>query len=116
MDNIMSYKESLLLASKGFNKKCKEYYISEVLIHSVAEWSNDEFLYNSSCVAPNIYQVAEWLREEKKIHISVEVTQIYYYFTISFIPNCNKVSSDKKFFTFEEALKEAINFVINTLI
>lgn len=115
---ILNFKISKALKALGFNEPCNSYYFYQKLYSTIVTWYNSGDKYTESaeyCTAPTIYQVGKWLREEKKIHISVEVTQIYYYFTISFIPNCNKISSDKKFFTFEEAFKEAINIVINII-
>lgn len=118
--NIVSFETAYIIKEKGFNYPCKGYYFFEKYSSSLATWYNtDGISYISEakyCTAPTIYQVAEWLREIHNIHISVEVSQIYYYYTISLIPNGKiKLESSNKFFTFEEAFKEAINFAITLI-
>ena len=108
-----------LLRDKGYNEPCKYYFIKNVLYESLIEWKNDDFIFKyepSFCIAPNAYLVLEWLRKAHHIHISIEVSQIYYYFTISHIPNGNKLISNKKYETYTEALLDSILYTLNNLI
>lgn len=119
INNIVSFETAYLLKNKGFNEICNSHYFYKKLYPTIVRWTNSEDKYTAEatyCTAPTIYQVAEWLREIHNIHISIEVSQIYYYYTISLIPNGKiKLESSNKYFTFEEAFKEAINFTLTLI-
>lgn len=119
MHPIINNNMALLLKQKDFNEQCTHYYLNGKLCDSLLKWTNNEFLFsynNTYCTAPDIYQVAKWLRENHSLHITIESSQIYYYFTIKHMPNSNKVMSDKKYDSFEMCFNDCLLFVIQNLI
>lgn len=90
----------------------------------------DEFEYSfedfddRDCVCPTISQVLKWLREEKKMHIIVEIADSGWYYTI--YPNIRwengKLKSDTYIMSFknkesyEQAAVSGIEYVLGNLI
>lgn len=76
------------------------------------------------CVCPTISQVLKWLREEKKIHIIVEISDSGWYYTL--YPNVRwengKLKSDTYIMSFkhkasyEQAALAGIEYVLDNLI
>ena len=143
---IVSFEIAKKLKEKGFKEKCLTYYdvddnvwllyntqytdetfpcqYTDLLIsHNAGEGSQ---LDNSdNCVdAPTISQVLKWLREEKKIHLIVEIADSGWYYTS--YPNIRwengKLKSDtyimsfKNKPTYEQAALAGIEYVIDNLI
>lgn len=107
------------LKEKGYNELCDGYYLYNIYRDSLLKWRNNEILFkfeHTYYTAPTVYSVAEWLRNTHKIHLSIEVSQVYFYFTISTIPNGNKLKSNKIYESFEEAYQEGLLYILQYLI
>lgn len=80
--------------------------------------------YMDDIAAPTISQVLKWLREEKKIHIIVEISDSGWYYTL--YPNVRwengKLKSDKYIMSFKhkvsykQAALAGIDYVLDNLI
>ena len=80
-------------------------------------------LSNEVIIAPTISQVLKWLREEKKMHIIVEVADSGWYYTV--YPNIRwengNLKSDKYIMSFkkkdsyEQATLAGIEYVLDNL-
>ena len=84
--------------------KCREYYDYEDF---------DEYDY----IAPTISQVLKWLREEKKIYVSVEVEREdwFEYKIVQTIKNTRRTST-RVCETYIEAILAGIEYVLDNLI
>ena len=120
---VVSFEIAKKLKEKGFKEKVNAYYGKHENIFDVhpALDMNDAD-YRAS--APTISQVLKWLREEKKIHIIVEIADGGWYYTI--YPNIRwedgKLKSDKYIMScknkssFELAVLAGIEYVLDNLI
>lgn len=92
------------------------------LIWNIGAYEKDYFGENIPC--PVISQVLKWLREEKKIHLIVEISDSGWYYTL--YPNVrwenDKLKSDNYIMSFknktsyEEAVFAGIEYILNDLI
>lgn len=110
MEDFVTYQITKKLKEKGFPIKCKE------IIYG------DNGLFAPT--TPTIEQVLKWFREEKNIHLIVEIADSGWYYTL--YPNVRwedgKLKSDKYIMSFknknsyEEAALAGIEYVLDKLI
>lgn len=131
MEEFITFEIANKLKEKGFKKKCFKHFYPN---------SNDWFLsscpeccnYSSYVDAPTISQILKWLREEKKIFITVNIAYCYeddenpfptnlkmkpilkgYYYSIWDLNNLNDKNGHSKYFESPElAYLTAINEII----
>ena len=126
------------LREKGFKDKCLATYnncgefeyneLESFEIESIV--STDSLLYSQNNVgsnfwtdAPTISQVLKWLREEKKIHIVIDITNygfisstISFKWDKSYCENEIEHYDHEGYSTYEEATIAGIEYVIDNLI
>lgn len=133
-EDFVPYELAVKLKEKGFKMPCIAHYCcldGNVLKFNITadciRGSNFKVLnekYNIYIDAPTISQVLKWLREKKKIHLIVEISDSGWYYTL--YPNIRwengKLKSDKYFMSFkhnpsyELAALAGIEYVIDNLI
>lgn len=136
MEDFVTFEIAKKLKEKGFQEKCIGYYDYSEEFHYNYESaiSNKEiyFCHNKYdniwhrdlIDAPTITQVLKWLREEKKMHIIVEISDSGWYYTIypSIRWENGKLKSDTYIMSFknkesyEQAALAGIEYVIDNLI
>lgn len=127
------------LKEKGFNKLCLAYYTNDDILYFNYSYKAGECY--TGCLlshnlmpkdsvsgkffdAPAISQVLKWLREEKKIHLIVEISDSGWYYTIypSIRWENGELKSDKYIMSFkhkesyEQAALAGIEYIIDNLI
>jgi hypothetical protein len=124
MEDFVKYQIALKLKEKGFNWICSHYYRTKCKdlfkIFPCEDWSDIKDRIN----APTISQVLKWFREDKNIHLIVEIADSGWYYTL--YPNVRwedgKLKSDKYIMSFknknsyEEAALAGIEYVLDKLI
>ena len=139
-EDFVPYELAVKLKEKGFKEKCYAYYfpVNNELCYNINQFRGGNLyncLYSHNSLpkelvasdfidAPTIPQVLEWLREEKKIHLIVEISDSGWYYTL--YPNIRwengKLKSDKYFMSFkhnpsyEFAALAAIEYCLDNLI
>lgn len=142
MEDFVPFELAVKLREKGFAEECLAYYTSEYTLClnkvvlcddkylEVAEIDYEECLrsYNTKkdrllrtiVNAPTIPQVLKWLREDKKLHISIDVILVYdkykYVFCITNLVNHDRDSTFEKFDSHEPTAIAAIEYALNYLI
>lgn len=123
MEDFVTFEIAKKLKEKGFDYPCVGHYVNNQLYiaHYQNAFHSDK---DESFDAPTISQVLKWLREEKKIHLIVEITDSGWYYTL--YPNVrwenDKLKSDKYIMSFknktsyEEAVLAGIEYCLNKLI
>lgn len=149
MTDFTTFNIAKKLKEKGFREECFAYYTSEYTLYNnlvvlcddkyleVAEIDYTESLtsnnsvrenkYNNICDAPTISQVLKWLRENKNIHICIDIYDDGWFFDVaSFYKEdtgvyeiklpykSSKVTPD--YDSFEQAALAGIEYVLNNLI
>lgn len=135
MKDFIPFEIAIKLREKGFREECIAYYHTDgELLYNRDQYRGGNYKsllrsYNSlpknpiGCEqidAPTISQVLKWLREEKKIHITVEIDNNGWYYTVS--PNVRLKNSKLKIISFEnkESYEQAtlvgIEYVLYNLI
>ena len=88
---IVLFEIAQKLKEKGFNEDCHAYY--EPLKHCLnfsRVFKTNSLAENYKCVmAPTISQVLKWLREEKKIFVTINIGYCYDSDEIPFLTNPN---------------------------
>lgn len=132
IEDLVEYEIAIKLKKKGYDMPCDMYYhihddIQDCIssLESTGGWCD---FYNSKnryrCAAPSINNVIRWLREEKNIHLIVEIADSGWYYTL--YPNVRwedgKLKSDKYIMSFknkdsyEDAVLAGIEYVLDNLI
>lgn len=143
MEDFVTFEIAKKLKEKGFRERCLTYYdvddnvgllyntqyTDEILpcqyedllqCHNTGEAETQSDGSGNFIDAPTISQVLKWLREEKKIHITVEIDNNGWYYTVS--PNVRLKNSKLKIISFEnkESYEQAtlvgIEYVLYNLI
>ena len=106
------------LDDKGFNKPTSLLYNDDGtldVLHDMFAPAKNTFYR-----APNIYEVLEWLREEKSLHIRMSVYWIGWCFDITDMnlnPNNKHIyGSECKYRKFEQAALAGIEYTLDNLI
>lgn len=124
MEDFVPFELAKKLKEKEFRSKCYNHYYEDtkgVFLSAFPRCYN----YGSNEVdVPTISQVLKWLREEKNIHLIVEIADSGWYFTL--YPNVrwenDVLKSDKYIMSFknkssyEQAALAGIDYVLNNLI
>lgn len=123
MEDFVTFKIAKKLKEKGFNYPCVGHYVNHQLYiaHYQNAFHSDK---DESLDAPTISQVLKWLREEKKMHLIVEISDSGWYYTL--YPNVrwenDKLKSDTYIMSFkhkasyEESTLAGIEYILNNLI
>ena len=123
------------LKEKGFKEKCYAYYFpaNHELVYNTNQFRGGilydclrsynsfpkEVVTSDFIGAPTITQVLKWLREEKKrfVVIHPEGHDVHYYYTVHNLARSFDVFEyTQSFATYEEAVLEGIEYVIDNLI
>lgn len=144
MEDFVSFEIAKKLKEKGFSEECLAYYTSEYTLYNneivltddkylvVSEIDYEECLrsYNTQkdrllrtiVDAPTISQVLKWLREEKKIHVNIDIIKaypaaklIYWGYNIVLIDKYEVNHSEWNSNSFEQAALAGIEYVIDNL-
>lgn len=125
-EDFVPYELAVKLEEKGFNEPCNAYYepIKLNLNFCKLGWRNSTEKQLGVITAPTISQVLKWLREEKKMHIIVEISDSGWYYTIypSIRWENGKLKSDTYIMSFknkesyEQAALAGIEYVLDNLI
>lgn len=78
MEDFVPFELAKKLKEKGFDGKVSAYYKNTNKIFNTGNASNLNIL-TGVYSAPTISQVLKWLREEKKIHITIDLLPSGYY-------------------------------------
>ena len=123
MKDFVPFELAVKLKEKGVDCSCIGHYVNNQLYiaHYLNAFHSDK---GESLDAPTISQVLKWLREEKKIHLIVEIADSGWYYTL--YPNVrwenDKLKSDKYIMSFkhktsyEEAVLAGIEYILDNLI
>lgn len=114
---IVSFEIAKKLKEKGFNEDCCTAYntLTMRIERSLTSWKD----YKGVIIAPTISQVLKWLREKKKLHISIE----YGYeeipvwdFEIRLIGNYGRWWTDETYSSYELAALAGVEYCLDNLI
>jgi hypothetical protein len=120
MEDFIPLELALKLKEKGFNIPFYFYYRTDEkpLLHH-ANVTNPlvycDKIDDEVVIAPTIYQVLKWLREEKKIHIYMDVCKEGWFFEVKCLRSLymiNTVLFDKHK-SYEQAALAGIKYVID---
>jgi hypothetical protein len=124
--NFVTYEIALKLKEKEFNctfpfglynidKDFMSLYTSDKLHFQYSEYyEQEEYL-----IAPTISQVLKWLREEKKIHISIDIWGGTWGYDVLNLPTGNSLhwtAYDENINNYEQAAIAGIEYVLDNLI
>lgn len=118
---IVSFEIAKKLKEKGFDEVCYNYY--EPLKHCLNQiktpWTNKDGESYGVITAPTLSQVLKWLREEKKLHISIEYGYAeipIWDFEIRLIGNYGRWWTDETYSSYELAALAGVNYCLDNLI
>lgn len=91
-EDFVTYEIAKKLKEKGFHEECLCFFNTDeeladninspIVDRMYYSWNSDKSIWNGGNFdAPTISQVLKWLREEKKLHIVMDITKAY--------PSCN---------------------------
>lgn len=83
-EDFVTYEIAKKLKEKGFREKCLHHYNNNDILkenYSKCYCSANNIFTDNTVDAPTISQALKWLREEKKLHIVMDITKAY--------PSCN---------------------------
>lgn len=121
MEDFVPFLLAKKLKEKGFRERTLSMYLESVklphtpLIYSLKDWNKEDNCYS----APTISQVLKWLREEKKLHISIECGYAeipIWDFEIRLIGNYGRWWTDETYSSYELAAIAGVEYVIDNLI
>ena len=115
-EDFVSFSLAKKLKEKGYTLDTTHHYDDNGgIVVSLVE-------FDERCVypCPEIHQVLKWLREDKSIHIHINITALGWYYGLSKIDK-NKYrrslrESSHNFQTYEETVIAGIEYVIDNLI
>lgn len=125
---VVSFEIAKKLKEKGFSLPSGEVigkYDSDGVYHSQLYVNFTETMDSEEIIAPTISQVLKWLREEKEIHISADITGAGWINNIvikvkpikdGFYWYSKKHRETEFYNSYEEAIIEAIEYVLDNLI
>ena len=136
MEDFVTYEIAVKLKEKGFKDKCFGYYTPEgyefLPVQTPfygGDYEDCMFSHNdmrqgldgSDCVdAPTISQVLKWLRENKKLHVSIMTFMFragWCYEVVRLGENPKLVAAHRNSYnTYEKAALAGIEYVLNNLI
>ena len=125
MEDFVPYKLAVKLEQKGFKQGYNIFgyrpiFSDETIIRFISDiGAYEKEYFGENIAAPTISQVLKWLREEKKLHISIE----YGYeeipvwdFEIRLIGNYGRWWTDETYSSYEHAAIAGIEYVLDNLI
>lgn len=123
-EDFVSFDLAKKLKEKGFNQPCLAHYTNGKFEYNIAYFEEVELvdLYelwnNAGCFvdAPTISQVLKWLREEKKIHISIITYDYTWGYTVYDLDTFFPEEFSSYYNTYEEATLAGIEYVLDNLI
>jgi hypothetical protein len=107
--DFVTYEIAKKLKEKGFREKCFATYLN------IQDFGKCYNCYKDSNLdAPTIPQVLKWLREEKKIYISVEVEHEdwFEYKIVQLIKN-TRCTSSHVYETYNDAMLAGIKYILD---
>ena len=145
MEDFVTFEIAKKLKEKGFKEKCLAYYDVEdnvgllyntqysdealpcqytdlLQCHNTGEAEGQPDDSNYCVDAPTISQVLKWLREEKKIHVEIDIMKaypeaklIYWGYNIVLIDKCEVYHFEWNSNSFEQAVLAGIEYVIDVV-
>ena len=120
-EDFVSYELAVKLEEKGFNEPCNAYYepINLKLNFCKIGWRNSFKKQLGVITAPTISHVLKWLREEKKIHIAIDIWGRTLGYDILALPSGSSLhwtAYDEKINSYEQAALAGIEYVLDNLI
>lgn len=123
---VVSYKTAMALKAKGFNEPTEFcYWGRETSLHMIAPHLTNESLGEGKCSAPTIDEVRQWLNNKHQILIEIPLVvqktksdgitlYIEYYYTYGYVKQgyAGLTRCSTKFICWENALKSAINYIV----
>lgn len=125
MEDFVTYDLAVKLKEKGFNYPCYGYYHLNGGDDSFELCGNDSFDFLNSLntfrvAAPIISQVLKWLRDEKKLHVSIMTFMFkagWFYEFVRLGDSSTLVTAHSNGYnTYEKAALAGIEYVIDNLI
>lgn len=136
-EDYVSFETAMLLKEKGFNEKCREYYVKSKEC-GIEFYSGGTCDYNTVeglvCSAPTLQRVMKWLREVHHLHIEIGIGADIES-TFGYMPVIYGVLEKKRLYggmfvpmadvedivdytpeTYEKAAEEAIRYCLEKLI
>lgn len=117
-EDFVSFDLAKKLKEKGFNKRVCGYY-RETRGLSICNTPMNSNALENEFSAPTISQVLKWLREEKKIHISIDIWGRTWGYDILDLPSGNSLhwaAYDENINNYEQAALAGIEYVLDNLI
>lgn len=129
MEDFVTFEIAKKLKEKGFKQGYNTFGYNPVFsdentikyIWDIGAYETEYFGINVPC--PNIYQVLKWLREEKKIHVNIDIIKaypaaklIYWGYNIVLIDKYEVNHSEWNSNSFEEAALAGIEYVLDNLL
>ena len=138
MEDFVSFEIAKKLKDKGFSCKypfamydedgdfyplftsCDEDESSKCIFGNRMYYDYDDFIKDKDArIAPTISQVLKWLREEKKIHISIDIWGRTWGYDVLDLPSGNSLHWDaynENINSYEQAALAGIEYALNNLI
>lgn len=121
-EDFVTYDLAVKLKEKGFNVECHAYY--EPLKHCLnlsRVLQTNSLTENYNCItAPTISQVLKWLRENKKLHVSIMTFMFragWCYEVVRLGENPKLVAAHRNSYnTYEKAAIAGVNYCLENLI
>jgi hypothetical protein len=132
MEDFVSYEIAVKLKEKGFKEQCLAYYSKDSGFYYNASYGSDvenafksfnsrpNHICRKRIDAPTISQVLKWLREKKKLHVSIMTFMFragWCYEVVRLGENPNLVAAHRNSYsTYEKAAIAGIEYVLDNLI
>ena len=125
MEDFVTFEVAKKLKEKGFVQGFNVYGIRPIYYNSdtikfisdIGAYEAEYFGENISC--PTISQVLKWLREEKDLHIVIDIWERTWGYDILSLPDGNCLhwtAYNEKINSYEKAALDGIEYVLNNLI
>lgn len=139
-EDFVTFELAKKLKERGFKEKCIAYYWEKINEHTPSFVVEDNMPEDGVCIldlisehnkaewspfidAPTISQVLKWLREEKKIFVSVDISEGGWFYVLSpiIIEDGKEISQesevdDKEFSDYNSAAIAGIEYCLDNLI
>ena len=117
MKKLVPFEIAKKLKDKGFNRPTMFLYDDDGILGALTDMFAPAPSENTFYRAPNIYEVLEWLREEKDLHVRMSVYWIGWCFDITDMNQNSKFiyMSECEYRKFEQAALAGINYALDLI-